>query len=273
MKSLPALLATTVAVILVLSPALSSAAGSVSFTSPASGSSYTGSATLSIAGSVSPAPSQADSVFLNIKNPSGSTVWADIASVNPSTGAFTDSTTLGGGSYTASGTYTISATDSFSASGSTSFSYTAAGYKPPFNMTRALLNIQGNLTIIKNQIKNLNSSLNSVKSTQTSQGQTLSSLQTSLASLATSLASLTTTVNGLGTSLSSLTTTVNGLVTSVGQINTAVSGLGPQITTAANNAQNAANAVSSTQTYVLVVAVLAAITLVLELAILVRKVS
>jgi hypothetical protein len=46
-----------------------------------------------------------------------------------------------------------------------------------------------------------------------------------------------------------------------------------QVNAASSNAQSAANAVSSTQTYVLVVAALAAITLVLELAILVRKLS
>ena len=268
MKTLPAIAAVSIAMALLLVPLASAAAGTISFTSPASGASYTGSQAYTIAGTVSPAPTQADGVGIVVKNPAGQIVDQDTAAV--ASGAFSYSTAVGGTASWTTGTYTITATDSFGATGSMTFSYTASTPAPTYNVTRALINIQGNLSIIQKEIKNLNNDLHgnvtAIQATQTSQG-------TAIQGITSSLASVTSTLSGVQQSLASLTSTVSGLVTTVGNINTAVSGLSSQITTAANNAQSAANAVSSTQTYVLVVAVLAAITLVLELAILVRKVS
>jgi hypothetical protein len=56
-------------------------------------------------------------------------------------------------------------------------------------------------------------------------------------------------------------------------MNTVVQGLGTQVSAAASAVQNATNAVNSSQTYLYVVIALVAITLVLELAIMVRKLS
>jgi hypothetical protein len=85
-------------------------------------------------------------------------------------------------------------------------------------------------------------------------------------------------INTILSGLTALTTTVNTIDTHVSSIISTLAPLPAKVDTAAANAlaasnaaTNAKNSVSSTETYVLVVAVLAAITLVLELAILVRK--
>jgi trimeric autotransporter adhesin len=269
-KTIPAILATTVAMVLLFSPLMASAAGSVSFSSPTSGASYSGTATLTIAGTVSPAPGQADSVFLTVSNPSGSTVWADIATVNPTSGAFTDTTTLGGSAYSAQGTYKLSATDSFSAAGSTTFTYTAPGVVAPYNTTRALVDIEGNLTQIKGDLAKLQVDN---KGNFTAINTALSTMSTQLTGVTNSLATLTTNVGTLQTDVTNMQGQLTTITSNIATLQTAITAA-TNAATAAENAANSANsAVSSTQTYVLVVAVLAAITLVLELAILVRKLS
>jgi hypothetical protein len=274
MKTLPAVAAVSIALALLLVPLASTAAGSISFTSPAAGASFSGSQAYTISGTVSPAPTQADGVGITVKNPAGQVVDQDTAAVT--SGAFSYSTAVGGTSSWTTGTYTISATDSFGATGSATFTYTST-IGTSYNQTKALVDIMGNLTIIQQEIKNLNNDLHgnvtAIQATQTTQSTAITGLTSSLASITQTLSGVTSTLTGVQSSLTSLTASVSGLVTTVGNINTAVSGMSSQVTTAANNALNASNAVSSTQTYVLVVAVLAAITLVLELAILVRKVS
>ncbi|MDE1858424.1 MAG: hypothetical protein KGI26_05110 [Thaumarchaeota archaeon] len=260
MKTLPTLAAVAIAMALVLSPMVVNAAGSITFTSPASGASYTNSQTYTISGTISPAPTQADQVGLTVKNPTGQTV--DLASVTVSSGSFSYSTAVGGTAAWVTGTYTITALDSYGATGTATFSYTSttgSGY----NVTKALINIQGNQSIILAQLATLQKDL---KGNFTAQATSESSEATALTAIQNSLGTLSSAVSQLQSSLTSIGT-------QVGTINSNVQSLGSQITTAANNAQSAANAVSSTQTYVLVVAVLAAITLVLELAILVRKIS
>ena len=113
----------------------------------------------------------------------------------------------------------------------------------------------------------------------------ITGMDTHVSSILSGLTALTTTVNTIDTHVSSilsgltaLTTTVNTIDTHVSSIISTLAPLPAKVDTAAANAlaastaaTNAKNSVSSTETYVLVVAVLAAITLVLELAILVRK--
>jgi hypothetical protein len=72
-------------------------------------------------------------------------------------------------------------------------------------------------------------------------------------------------VGTISTNVGTILSDINSLSSTVGQINTNVGTLSSQLPSAGT--------ISNTQTYVLVVAVLAAITLVLELAILVRKIS
>ena len=293
MKTLPAIAAVSIAMALLLVPLASFAAGSITFSSPASGASYTGSQSYTISGTVSPAPTQPDNVGITVKNPSGQTVDQDTAAVT--SGAFSYSTAVGGTSSWTSGTYTITATDSFGATGTTTFTFsTGTTTTSSYNVTKALIDIQGNLTIIQNELKTMNSTINSnhaaignLQTAVTSLTSNVGSISTAVTSLTNSVGALTTSVNSITGSLQTLTTDVTNLQNSLtsitntlSTISQSVSGAASAANTAATDASNAAtqatnaaNAVSSTQTYVLVVAVLAAITLVLELAILVRKVS
>jgi hypothetical protein len=344
MKPLPLLVAAALVLALVFSP-LAFGAGSISFTSPASGTSFKGTQSYSITGAVSPIPSEPDNVFIQVKNPSGVPVDAISVLVQPTTGTFTYPTATGGTSNWVTGTYTITATDSFGATGSTTFSYTSP-ITP--TVTGLVFQAQGSSLVIAGETAMVSAlvvqngtpvsganftgsmvwapgsstptllgsptagvagtyewSFPVTASTQpglyavylsltlsgartwTQTGYTVSSLTSSPAALLsdlkgnfTALSSAISTINGnlgtIGTTVNSISTAVGGLgttlsniQTTLGNVNTAVqslSGLSSQLTTATNS-------INATQTYVLVVAVLAAITLVLELAILVRKLS
>ena len=272
MKPAPFLIATAIVAALVLSPIVS-AAGSITFSSPTAGSSFKGSASYSIAGTVSPIPGQADSAFISVKNPNGVTVDAGSVAVNPSTGGFTYSTAVGGSASWVTGTYTITATDSYGATGTTTFAYTQT-ITAQYNVTKALIDIQGNLTQIKSELTSLQATeaaddsaiQNDLKGNFTALNTALTSLTSQLTTLSTNLGTVQTAV----TQMQGQLTTISG---NIATLNTAVQQAHDAAVAAQTAAQNANNAVSSTQTYVLVVAVLAAITLVLELAILVRKLS
>jgi hypothetical protein len=118
----------------------------------------------------------------------------------------------------------------------------------------------------------------------TAAGQT--ALQTAVTGLASGVSSLTTTMASAQqslTSLGDLTTTLNNLQSSVNTISSGVNSITNSLSSLTNTLNGLSNisgqvssinsAISNNQTYVLVVAALAAITLVLELAILVRKLS
>jgi hypothetical protein len=242
MKALPAIAAVAIAMALVMSPMVVNAAGAITFTSPASGASYSNSQTYTISGTISPAPTQADQVGITVKNPSGQTV--DLASVSVSSGSFSYTTAVGGTSAWTSGTYTISALDSYGATGTTTFSYTAPASAGGYNITRALINIQGNQSIIEANQQTIIGDLNALTS---------------------AVSTLSSTVGTISTNVGTILSNLNSLTSTVGQVQTTVSTLSNQLPSAGT--------ISNTQTYVLVVAVLAAITLVLELAILVRKLS
>ena len=235
MKTLPTLAAVAIAMALVLSPMVANAAGSITFTSPASGASYSNSQSYTISGTISPAPTQPDQVGLTVKNPSGQTV--DIASVTVSSGSFTYSTAVGGTAAWMSGTYTITALDSYGATGTMTFSYTAPAGTGGINDTALDLQMNATLNQVLANQQTIMSDLNSISST---------------------LSALSTTVGNIQSGITSLTSTVGTISTNVQTL---------------SNQLPSAGTISSTQTYVLVVAVLAAITLVLELAILVRKIS
>jgi len=270
MKTLPTIAAAAIALTLVLSPMVVSAAGSITFTSPASNSSFKGTASYTITGTISPAPSQADQVGITVKNPSGQIV--DVASVSENAGSFTYSTATGGTAAWITGTYTITATDAFGATGTTTFSYTGT--------TGGSYNLQGNITYIEQQLKDMNNTLNALAAQDTSETASIAALQQSVGSISSALQTLTNNVATLQTNVGTLQTDVTNMQgqlttisSNIATLNTAVQNAQAAAVAAQTAAQNANNSVSSTQTYVLVVAVLAAITLVLELAILVRKLS
>jgi len=100
-----------------------------------------------------------------------------------------------------------------------------------------------------------------------------SSLNSGLTTISSGVSGLTSSMTTMQNSLTSITNSLTSITNTLGSISTAVGNAVTAANTAATDASNASSSVSSTQTYVLVVAVLAAITLVLELAILVRKLS
>jgi hypothetical protein len=277
MKPITLLITTGIVAALLVSPMVAFAAGSITFTSPASGTTYKGTQSYSITGAVSPIPTQADNVFVTVKNPSGTTVDAASVSVSLSTGTFDYATATGGSANWVSGTYTITATDSYGATGSTTFAYQGISPPPTYNVTKALVDIEGNLTQIKSE---MNTDLaqdavlqTDLKANFTAMSTALTGLTSQLTTLAGQVTTLTTNLGTVQTDVTNIQGQLTTMANNIATLNTAVNAAQTAATGAQTAATNANNAVSSTQTYVLVVAVLAAITLVLELAILVRKLS
>jgi uncharacterized protein YukE len=272
MKTLPTLAAVAVALVLVVSPMVVSAAGSITFTSPTSPT-FKGTSSYTIAGTISPAPTQADEVFITVKNPGGQTVDAGNPTVSSGSFSYATSTCGNCADWTA-GTYTITATDSYGATGTTYFTFSTT---PAFNSTRWILDIARNQTIIERQITDINGNLTGIKANDVTESKDMkgnfTALSSAIGSLQSGLTTLTGDVTTIGSAVSALGTQLTNVQSTLTTINNNVQALNTPINNAATQATNAANAVNSTQTYVLVVAVLAAITLVLELAILVRKLS
>jgi hypothetical protein len=242
MKTLSTIAAVSIAVALLLVPLVTTAAtGSITISSPAAGASYTGSQAYTISGTVTPAPTQPDEVGITVTNPNNQPVDRDTATVT--NGAFSYATAVGGTSAWITGVYTITAEDSFNATGTATFMYTSTT-GASYNQTKALVDILGNQTIIEHNQKDILGNLSSISS--------------ALTTLSGAVGTISTNVGTIISDISSLTTTV-------GTINTNVMNLSSQLPSSGT--------IANTQTYVLVVAVLAAITLVLELAILIRKLS
>ena len=270
MKTIPLLIATALVAALVVAPMAFAAGGSISFSSPSAGSSFKDSQSYTISGTVSPAPGQADSAFISVTNPAGKPVDAGSVPVSPNSGTFTYSTAVGGTSSWTTGTYTISVTDSLGATGSMTFTYTAPAPTASYNVTKALTDIEGNLTQIKAQITAL---LNSEATEQKDMKANFTAISQALTALSGQITTITTNLGTVQTDVTNIQGQLTTLSNNVATLNTAVNAAQMAATAAQTAATNAQNSVSSTQTYVLVVAVLAAITLVLELAILVRKLS
>jgi hypothetical protein len=271
MKPLPAIAVGMLTAFLLLSP-IASAASSV--TVAVAPTAVTGSQTVNITGGVSPAPGSGFSAYISVKNPQAAPVAAAVEPVDPATGAFAYSFTAGGSNTTwTTGVYTVTATVN-GVAGMATFGYTAAPQVPPYNTTRAFINILGNLTKIEGQITVLqNNDATEQKDMKGNFSAISSAISTLQSSLSSSISTLTGDVTTLSSSVSSIQNTLTSMQGTLNTINTNVQALNTPINNAATQATNAVNAVNSTQTYVLVVAVLAAITLVLELAILVRKLS
>lgn len=390
MRTLPAIFAVSLAVLLTVAPLTASAAGIVTFTSPTAGAQVSGSFT--IAGTVSPAQSGADSVFIEVTNPNGSPVTVADVPATPNTGAFSYATSTGSGTLWPTGTYTITATDSYSATGSTTFTFQA----PPPASTGSGVTLQmsavasnpvmpgdtvevsalvywsngtvpssatftgwwispsgtatkltatptapagttgvwwwsipvsssaadglnaivlgasvgkttawtqtsftvdssfassSSVAALANQLAALSKMVSSVSGTANSTAAALTSLSntvsTGFSGVNSAISGLSQTVGGIQSSLTQVSSQVSTINTAVGQIQTSLGTLSTNVgnvQTAATNAANAAasaqsaandakTAINNTSTYVLAVVVIAAITLVLELAILVRKLS
>jgi hypothetical protein len=124
---------------------------------------------------------------------------------------------------------------------------------------------QSSVSAISTSLGTLTTTVGSIQTTLNTLSASFGGLNTAIQGLTTSIGSLSTlqsNINTISSGVSSIQSTLTGLQTSIGN----VSNIGSQLTTLTNSVNN-------DQTYVLVVAALAAITLVLELAILVRKLS
>ena len=122
----------------------------------------------------------------------------------------------------------------------------------------------------------LNTGLSGISTSLASVANNAQSAATAATSASTAVASLQNSVNTLSTSISSITgslTTLQGDVTSLQTSVNALSGLSGSVASLQTSVSNLNSTVSNDQTYILVVAALAVITLVLELAILIRKLS
>jgi len=121
-------LALPLLVALMLSPMVASAAtGSISFSSPASGASYSGTAAYTIAGTITPTPNLPDNVVITVTLQGGSPSPLDEQTVAVAAdGTFSYSTNAGGSAAWVTGTYVITASDSNGVQGTTTFKYTAS---------------------------------------------------------------------------------------------------------------------------------------------------
>ncbi|MBI3859899.1 MAG: hypothetical protein HY296_06670 [Thaumarchaeota archaeon] len=115
--------------------------------------------------------------------------------------------------------------------------------------------LQTSVNTLSSTVGDIQTTVNSINSWATSAQTTLSSIQSDLSSVKSDVSSIKSSVTSIGSDVSSIKNSVSG-----------VSGIG-------STANSILSAVQAEQTYVLVVAVLAAITLVLVLAVLIRRLS
>ncbi len=261
LKVFPTISLVALTALLLLSPLAASAAGAT-VTVKTDSASYAGAQSLTVFGTVSPTPGASGTfTVINVKNPSGATVLTGEASVSSSDGSFSQGFVTGGSASWISGTYKVNATYapvgvSVSGSATTTFGYSATGGGGGGGATsQDIKNILGNLSAIRTALNALSGKVDALSSGQSAQNAQLTSIQNSLTSLSG-------TVSSIQGSLSNVAGTVGSINTALGSVSSKLDSLSGPLSSA-----------GATQTYVLVVAVLAAITLVLELAILVRKLS
>ncbi|HZW85767.1 MAG TPA: hypothetical protein VFE91_07705 [Nitrososphaerales archaeon] len=163
------------------------------------------------------------------------------------------------------------------------FNVTTTGDYVAGPVVTAVSSLQASITSLQSSLTGIQSSLTTITNDVSGLGTQISGLSTQLTAIQTSVGSISglqSSITSLSSKLDSVTSTLSSVTSSLTSIQNAVQSAATNAQTAATNAQSAATAAnnassgtSTAQTYVLVVAVLAAITLVLELAILVRKLS
>ena len=259
MKVLSTISVVALTAFLVLSPFAAYAAGAT-VTVQTDQPSYFSAQTGSIFGKVTPAPSASGTyVTIVVKSPSGAQVLFSEALVSTTDGSYSYQFVTGGSASWSSGTYKVNATyvaTSVSGSAVTTFAYSTSTSGGGTGISQGQFNdIMGNLTALSGKLDTISGDVAALQSGQTAQNTQLSTLATSLSSLQQAVTSIQGSVSGMSTTL--------------GQVNTAVG----QVSTQFNQLSGPLASAGQTQTYVLVVAVLTAITLVLVLAVLVRRLS
>jgi hypothetical protein len=254
MKTLRTLAAVLLAAFLVLGPAVVFAASTVTVTT--NSSTYSGTSTVGVSGTVTPAPGPGTNVVITTKGPAGA---VDTNSVPVNAGLYSYSFVTGGSIAWVQGTYVVNATwggPGGSASATTSFTYSTG--------------ITGQTTITVTQTTTIG------VQTQTVTVNQVNPDSAQLSQISSSLTGITTTLNQVAALSSSINTAISGIAAGVTNVQSTLTALGTNLTTLGGiggQISSMNSAVNNDQTYVLVVAALAAITLVLELAILVRKLS
>jgi hypothetical protein len=265
MKTLRTIATVLLAAFLVLGPMAAFAAGET-VTVTTNAQTYSGQAIIQISGTVTPAPSSAGSaVVITTSGPMGA-VDTNEAQVAATTGTYSY-VLVAGSPLWSSGTYKVNAT------------YGGPGGTGTATATFAYAGASGGggvvtVTVTTTSTTTVTTAVNTVTVTTTSgivnpDTAQLNTIQTALTAMTSTLGTINTAVQALTGSVNTIQTAVTGIssqLTSVSSGIQGVSGISGQLTTLNN-------AVNNNQTYVLVVAALAAITLVLELAILVRKLS
>ena len=118
------------------------------------------------------------------------------------------------------------------------------------------------ITGISSSLSGISNNAQTAATQATSAAQAVASLQNSITTLQSSIGSITGSLTTLQGDVTSLQNSVNGLT-----------GISASVASLQTSVNNMNSTVSNDQTYILVVAALAVITLVLELAILIRKLS
>ena len=256
MKTIRTIATVILAAFLVLGPAVVYGAGAtmtISTNAPPGG--FSGQASITISGTITPVPTIASNVVITTKGPMGA-VDINSVPVSMADGSFTYTFVAGGSAAWVSGQYTVNGTwgaQGNTATQTTTFAYTSGGV----GVTT--------VTVTTTSTTTTTIGVQTVTTTTTvpsSDAAALSSIQASLTSITNTLGTITSSLNTISGAVTQLNTAFTGISGNISTLNN----IGGQLTTLTNSVNN-------NQTYVLVVAALAAITLVLELAILVRKLS
>jgi len=267
MKTLRTIATVLLAAFLVLGPMAAFAAGET-VTVATNAQSYTGQATIQISGTVTPAPSSAGtSVVVTTTGPMGAVDTGE-APVAATAGTYSY-VLVAGSALWSSGSYKVNATyggPGGTGSATTTFAYAGASGVGNITVITVTFTTTTTVTTAVNTVTSTVTTTSAVVNPDTPQLNTIQSALTAMTSTLGTISSAVTAIQGSLTTIQTAVTGISSQLTTVSNGIQSVSGISQQLT-------NLNNAVNNDQTYVLVVAALAAITLVLELAILVRKLS
>ncbi|HEV2174034.1 MAG TPA: hypothetical protein VGS04_08125 [Nitrososphaerales archaeon] len=257
MKTLRTIATVLLAAFLVLGPVAAFAAGET-VTVSTDAKTYSGNATIQVSGTVTPAPSAAGTaVVVTTTGPMGA-VDTGTAPVAATTGTYSYVLVAGSPQWIG-GTYTVNATyggPGGTGSMTTTFAYQGVG---PGGEETDTVTTTVTTTVAQATITSTVTTTSAIVNPDTAQ---LNTIQTALTSITNTLGTITSSLNTISSGITAIQSSITSSTSGFG----ALAGVPGQITTLTNDVNN-------NQTYVLVVAALAAITLVLELAILVRKLS
>ena len=258
-KILSTISVVALAAFLVLSPFAVNAAGAT-VTVKTDSATYSGVQSLTVFGTVSPTPTTSGTnVVISVRNQAThAVVIFSEAQVSTTDGSYSAGFVTGGSAGWTTGTYVVNASyasGTTTGSATTTFSFSATQQQgggisqAQFNQIMTVLNkTDADVATLQGTVANL-------QTAQSTQGSTISSISSSLTSLSGTVAAIQSAVSGLTGTVGTINTNTQSVQSSLASITPALQQAG------------------QTQTYVLVVAVLTAITLVLVLAVLVRRLS